>query len=283
MEKELKHSEKKAYEIAYALFRIAGIVRNNGIAEYLEAGALKYLRAIILMDTNSANESSRELEFYLRIGQDLNFIHPENAQAVIVELRELNEHIAESVGAERAPESLRLVFSGKEVKPNRGRETLQDIKISLDNINKQIEILSTTEQEDDIDLVEAIRPMVVETQKEPKKIGLKIEKQKPDVTINEVAIEEPKINIFNGETRQMAIYELIRRFDAAHRRQSGNEFGKESGNGCRMRDLQESFTGVSERTIRYDLEKLIEMGLIERAGQSGPSTFYRVKQLVNSH
>ena len=69
----------------------------------------------------------------------------------------------------------------------------------------------------------------------------------------------------------MAIYELIR------------QFGKESGNGCRMRDLQESFTGVSERTIRYDLEKLIEMGLIERAGQSGPSTFYRVKQLVNSH
>ena len=271
MEKELKHSEKKAYEIAYALFRIAGIVRNNGIAEYLEAGALKYLRAIILMDTNSANESSRELEFYLRIGQDLNFIHPENAQAVIVELRELNEHIAESVGAERAPESLRLVFSGKEVKPNRGRETLQDIKISLDNINKQIEILSVAEQEDDIDFVEAIRPVVAETQKEPKKIGLKIEKQKPDAAINEAAIEDPKINIFNGETRQMAIYELIR------------QFGKESGNGCRMRDLQESFTGVSERTIRYDLEKLIEMGLIERAGQSGPSTFYRVKQLVNSH
>lgn len=279
MEKELKHSEKKAYEIAYALFRIAEIIRNERIAEYLESGALKYMRAVILLDLNSAKESGRELEFYLRIGQDLNHIHPENAQAVIAELRHLNEHVAELSGKLRLPESLALSFSGKEAKPTKERETLQDIKISLDNINKQIEILSENE--------EVIEPAFVEeaekaTLDEPplveKKVGLKIEKQapfdgtqgKPVMIANENLEEDVKLNIFNGETRQMAIYELIR------------QFGKESGNGCRMRDLQESFSGVSERTIRYDLEKLMEMGLIERAGQSGPSTYYKVKKLTPS-
>ena len=243
MEKELKHSEKKAYEIAYALFRIAGIVRNERIAEYLESGALKHLRA------------------------------------VISELRALSEHVAELFGKARLPELARFSFSGKEVLPAKESGTLQDIKISLDNINKQIEILSEESQiidDSSTDGFQLIAEDVLARQsnykepiKEEKRLGLKIERQAPAVIATEAATEEdPKVNIFNGETRQMAIYELIR------------QFGKESGNGCRMRDLQEGFSGVSERTIRYDLEKLIEMGLIERAGQSGPSTYYRVKKLT---
>lgn len=278
MEKDTKHSEKKAYEIAYALFRIAGIVRNERIAEYLESGALRHLRAVILMDFNLAKESGKELEFYLRIGQDLNFIHPDNAQAVISELRALNDHVAELFGKARLPELAKFSFSGKEVSPAKEGGTLQDIKISLDNINKQIEILSEESQATEELPVDGFQPISEDIlvrqshYKEPvkaeKKLGLKIERQAPVVIASEAVVEEdPKVNIFNGETRQMAIYELIR------------QFGKESGNGCRMRDLQEGFSGVSERTIRYDLEKLIEMGLIERAGQSGPSTYYRVKKL----
>jgi DNA-binding transcriptional ArsR family regulator len=273
MDKDLKHSEKKAYEIAYALFRIAEIVKNRNIAEYLEGGAMRHLKSVILMDFNSAVESSRELEFYLRIGQDLNFIHPENAQAVIAELRGLNEHLAELQGRTKLPNVLRLGFSGKEpVPPVKGRETLQDIKLSLDSINKQIEILSENDQlaEDDEVMVETAQKPASEAEVPEKKFGLKIERQSSVVGAEEIPAEDYKLNIFNGETRQMAIYEAIR------------QFGKESGNGCRMRDLQESFSGVSERTIRYDLEKLMEMGLIERAGQSGPGTYYRVKKISPS-
>ena len=52
---------------------------------------------------------------------------------------------------------------------------------------------------------------------------------------------------------------------------------KESGY-CRLRDLQNIFPDVSERTIRYDLEKLVNSGSIERFGNGGPSTYYRVKR-----
>jgi len=274
MEKEIKHSEKKAYEIAYALFRVAEIIRNRSLAEHLEGAALRHLRSVVLLDANSAIETSRELEFYLRIGQDLNFIHPENSQAIIAELRGLNGHIAELQGRAKLPSALNLGFSEKEsVFLTRERETLQDIKLSLDSINKQIEILSESDHISEIGdetMVEIAKKPEKELETPERRVGLKIERQAPVVAAEEVLVEDYKPNIFNGETRQMAIYETIR------------QFGKESGNGCRMRDLQESFSGVSERTIRYDLEKLIEMGLIERAGQSGPGTYYRIKKIAPS-
>jgi len=69
----------------------------------------------------------------------------------------------------------------------------------------------------------------------------------------------------NGESgnpaiRQAAILERIR--------QSGN---------CRIRDIQEVLPGSSERTIRYDLQTMVEQNLIERVGSGGPSVFYRIR------
>lgn len=67
---------------------------------------------------------------------------------------------------------------------------------------------------------------------------------------NEPAIE-PTI-------RQSAILE--------HIRQSGN---------CRIKEIQEFLPDTSERTIRYDLQALVERNLVERVGSGGPAVFYR--------
>jgi len=61
--------------------------------------------------------------------------------------------------------------------------------------------------------------------------------------------------------RQIAILDRIR--------QSGN---------CRLRDILEILPDASERTIRYDLEDLIERNIIERVGAGGPSVYYRIRQ-----
>lgn len=47
---------------------------------------------------------------------------------------------------------------------------------------------------------------------------------------------------------------------------------------CRMKDVQEAFPDISERTLRYDLVKLTEGGILERLGNGGPNTFYRIRQ-----
>lgn len=60
--------------------------------------------------------------------------------------------------------------------------------------------------------------------------------------------------------RQSAILEIIRQ-----------------NNNCRMKDIQDSLPEVSERTLRYDLQSLLERGMIERTGNGGPATYYQPK------
>jgi len=49
-----------------------------------------------------------------------------------------------------------------------------------------------------------------------------------------------------------------------------------------MKDIQEYLPESSERTIRYDLQDLVEQGVIERIGNGGPATFYRAKAQVGA-
>ncbi len=49
---------------------------------------------------------------------------------------------------------------------------------------------------------------------------------------------------------------------------------------ARMRDLLAALPGVSERTIRYDIERLVGSGMVEREGVGGPATWYRVRDSV---
>ncbi len=71
----------------------------------------------------------------------------------------------------------------------------------------------------------------------------------------------PASNAAEPGNRQTAILDRIR--------QSGN---------CRIKDIQDLLPGSSERTIRYDLQSLIEQNLVERVGMGGPSVFYRIRQ-----
>lgn len=46
---------------------------------------------------------------------------------------------------------------------------------------------------------------------------------------------------------------------------------------CFLKDLSILLPDFTERTLRYDLEQLIKEGTVEKIGNSGPGTFYRVK------
>lgn len=64
--------------------------------------------------------------------------------------------------------------------------------------------------------------------------------------------------------------------DAAMRQSAIVERIRQTGN-CRFADIQEIFPNVSERTLRYHLQEMVESGKIERAGSGGRSSFYRLK------
>ena len=53
---------------------------------------------------------------------------------------------------------------------------------------------------------------------------------------------------------------------------------RQSGN-CRLKDIQDVLPNISERTIRYDLQTLVEQNLVERIGNAGPLVFYRANHV----
>ncbi len=69
-------------------------------------------------------------------------------------------------------------------------------------------------------------------------------------------------NGIRASIRQSAIIEKIR--------QSSNKQAQ-------LRDILAAFPEVSERTMRYDLQKLCAQGLVERIGNGGPGSYYLLK------
>jgi len=44
----------------------------------------------------------------------------------------------------------------------------------------------------------------------------------------------------------------------------------------RLKELMSGFPGVSERTLRYDLQRLCSQRVIERVGNGGPASYYKI-------
>jgi len=104
--------------------------------------------------------------------------------------------------------------------------------------------------------------------------------QKPAISQNEANMNPAKSETASfgslGELIGKIAYE--KRRDSVNTRQSGIlEKIRQSGN-CRLKDLQDFLPDTSERTIRYDLQTLIERGYITRIGNGGPATFYRAEK-----
>ena len=72
-------------------------------------------------------------------------------------------------------------------------------------------------------------------------------------------------NGINSTIRQSAIIEKIR--------QSGN---------AAMKDLITLFPDISERTLRYDIQRLCNQGMVKRIGNGGPASYYILGEAANS-
>lgn len=81
--------EVKAYEVGYAVFRLAGLTTKTSFRDYLEHQALALLNAAVSQNYSSLGVALRSLEYLIRFGGDVGAIHPENSTRVIAELGSL--------------------------------------------------------------------------------------------------------------------------------------------------------------------------------------------------
>lgn len=224
----------KAYEVSYALFRLASQMQEKDFAEQLRMSGAALLSATAGEDYAAAGQSLHVMECLVKFAGDVNLIGTANSDVLLREIYALDAAIAES---RKTPKTDQLnvaeIFSNPEV----AEPQLQPESI------RQPATASTPEKHP------APHPLY--------------EREEKSHEASATAEQAPQniSTILKSAIRQTAILDKVR--------QSGN---------CRLKDIQEVLPDASERTIRYDLQTLLEQDLIERVGIAGPSVYYRAKQ-----
>ena len=246
---------KKAYEISYALFRVAQILKNGSLAKQLEDQALRVLSTAILKDYAECRQVLNSTEYLLRLGTDVNLINPANSYLIINEIGNFNSAIAEFENTAKLLNlNLEPIFSKKPIPVDSTHSTIaQAIRGSEEPSGSRRggERSRTTS------------PSTMGPSSEPQSNSSEPNGSPQVDNLEKVKKENAATKSrFAGfsEARQSAIFERIRQF--------GN---------CRLKDIQEFLPDVSDRTLRYDLQALTEQGLIEKVGTAGLSSHYQIR------
>lgn len=240
---------KKAFEIAYATMRVSKDIPDASFASHLTHHALALLDGAVAEEYRGVDKSARMLTYLFGLGEEFGIVHPENAKTIVAEVERFMDAVHGAYSATPARVDLGDAFvEAKEIRQE-------------ENIMRQDEIHAPLMRHSNTATEERNAVAVM-----PNTFASKVmddEEQKPfrklDDLISSVSYDTHRKDSANA--RQASII--------SHIRQSGT---------CRLRDLQEFLPDASERTIRYDLQSLMERDLLERVGNGGPATFYRAKQ-----
>ncbi len=125
-----KFLSKKAYEVSYALWRVASRVKSENFKDAIEDAALGLLESSAVENFSKMQSSSSGIEYLLRFGADVGVIHPENSEVIIAELQNnINPAIAELYNsAKKEAVSLDGIFSENYLPDN---ENLVDDEIVI--------------------------------------------------------------------------------------------------------------------------------------------------------
>jgi hypothetical protein len=238
----------KTYEIAYALFRLASQIQEKDFAERLRVSGSELLSSSAAGDYAAAARALPVMECLVKFAGDVAIIGTANSDVLLREIYALDAAVAKAKSAAKADElDVAEIFSKPE--PARGNSANHN-PASNGNPAKQEPANHFAESNP-----AEPKPAIIEENWQPAPAP----ESDPEAMIDE---GPNNINgMLKSAIRQNTILERIR--------QSGS---------CRLKDIQEVLPDCSERTIRYDIQTLLEQNLIERVGNAGPSVYYRARQ-----
>jgi hypothetical protein len=235
---------RKAYEIAYALCRIAPAT-GNALGDILVRKGIELLDSALEADSSKVGRLLDSMEYLIKLGCGIDSISQRNTDAVIAQTGFLREALLKSRasththGRQGGPDSVDLsgIFSD-----GFGNKFVKSGKADKDSSSGGLGV----EEPGDPAIIIEPKPSAI-----PESAGDEIHGGNSGFAAS-----------LSSGIRQSAILNRIR--------QSGN---------CRMKDLQEAFPQCSERTLRYDLEYLVGRRLVERVG-AGSATAYKPVEAV---
>lgn len=234
---------KKAFEIGYAVFRIAENIRQSKrehFAEKLEEYAIVILGDIVELKFDHVISAIAGLDYFIKLGGGIGLIGDGNTQILIKELGHLNAVVVELQKASLSKTIPDLDITGMFTELN-AYEDAPEV------LNK--ELLAAAED-------------VVNEQDNGHNNN---NRNRSDENNNSA---EMVIRQYGNTVIPLGTNPAIRQSVIINRiRQNHN---------CRLKDIQEFLPDSSERTIRYDLQDLIQQGTIVRIGSGGPATYYQI-------
>ncbi len=256
---------KKSFEVVYALMRVARTTHGADFSGHLERVALDMMRSATLGNFLELRAFLKLTEYYLRIGEGNDLVSHFLVETIMKEMGELDQFVVEY-----------MKEGDLDLKNNLEKEVASGFLVSKP---KKIERSDGAHE----------------------KVSEPVSNQPEEVFFEEIPKESFELQSFLQNSRVDSVREAVpskpsfSSFGASMHSNSGSETDVLSGNSaiirqsailgkirqssyCRLKDVQDLIPNSSERTLRYDLQKLIERGEIERVGSGGPSSFYRVRR-----
>lgn len=252
--------KQKAREISYALNRVSFYIRRDDLRNRLERLSFEFLENVASGSEDVSDKKTlfeifkniAAMDVLIRLAHSLYEIEPVNANILVKELDSFNSAIRQFGNA--PTETIRVRQSGNHTGELPNLETMFSMPPAV------IENSETATIDKEKEIVEkAYSTVNKESGNSPiKPFSEQVEKVRQSFTQS----IDPSIAI-----RQKLIAERVRQLSKAN-----------------LKDLAIQFPNVSERTLRYDLQRLCDRGIIEKIGNSGPGTSYIPKsdQVANN-
>jgi DeoR-like helix-turn-helix domain len=260
----------KAREISYALNRVSFYIKRNNLRQKIENLSFEFLESVAISGEDLLDKqlslkvfkNISALDILVRMAHSLYEIEPVNANILIRELDSFNSAIRQSIKQTQD----KLNNSASENSLGEGLPNLETMFSSLPAVvgghpvtgqlsaslkqNQQDKNLATIDKQEEI--VEKAYMSAKNSSKAEfgKVLGGQVNRDNRNNSATP-----------SGQIRQTLISEKIQ--------QSGR---------INLRELATQLPTVSERTLRYDLQRLCDQGVVEKIGNSGPGTSYIAKK-----
>lgn len=309
---------KKAFEISYAICRISQSIQNDSFKKIFDEQGVKILNSATAKDIENTKQTIFSIEYFIHLAKSLNLLRNDLADTLVAELNNLNIFIAEYLKSlNNLDINTNDIFKTKlSIENNKKERNIKKIKTSInknnENNNPAMDSAVNSAIEDNLEVDSAINnpAMILESDSainlnNNSAIDSAIDSEKDsamnsaidsatDSAIDNSAIEYHK-NLQDKENGFAHIGEIISQEKDQNFKKSNNKNDNSETivrrsvffdkiryfDEFKLKDLEEIFPELSERTIRYYLSDLINKGLIERRGNSGPNVLYKVKKVEN--
>ncbi len=230
--------DEKIRQISVSLIKISVYVRRIELKKRLENLCFQVIEDVIGRNFDFAIKNLSITEYLISFGRTIYEIEPINAEYIISEIKALVSEINKIRGLS-APN----LYNDSEI--------LEFISNHQDNLKENKKIITKLD-----------------------KSSINRDKSTKDLPDNNPATMPD--NLANHINRYDNQEKMLKYDDPAIRQSTIIDIIRQSGKQLQLKEIIAILPQVSERTLRYDLQKACNQGILEKIG-SGPATSYRIR------